>query len=506
MNYCEMGLSGTQIRHASRKRRRRFERSWSVSAHARLTQEEAITSVYLDEGEPPRYLDDDDFEAPRSWWLIIADRAGRNHFGCPPRPTTQPSQSGLNGEETAGEPERQPATQQDLLQFLAESRIWYRSWPDSRTCNRAVKELGRHPFFQAPPPIGFDSPAADMLEYIVAYRDFWLRDAAVWNAPQDDAATCIADLFAHLFCRYDLPVWLKLRLNPTAADKWDPNWVRLALYVGRGGSLYEIGSRMFLDEKGQTVFTRQGIQHLGDAPRCLDVQESVYYALVLQSGGDEAAAWDFYNCRLRYNHPRPSRCFDAPAVRTVAPWLTKNRFHLCPGLGPLVVVWAFCEMKRRETDAWMTRSTMCPLSLKKRSVRSVLTSVFRSLSCSDHPLQDAFEHLLNWPSQGWDRTLILDDTAWTFREICTLADLARESKEMNHCVFQYLDRCAAGETIIVSLASEHGDRVTLEICPLTHILLQIRGHTNRDPSLAEQAAVQEWMRSIHDGYQRKQPA
>jgi len=486
MSLIEAGLGGAQVRHASRKWRPRFDRSWSASDEAWLAlQEEA------DDGFDPQQIPPPIFEIwgnefvlgpllPRAWWLLIADGAGRQYFGCRPPTADTASVAGPSGEETAPATPPRPDAFEDLHQVLKDWSIGNHSSLDLRSRDQAFAALGRHPFFLASPQIGYDTPAANMLETIVAHQAFWLRDVADWNPPEGDADTCIGGLFAHLFYRYDMPPWLDYRAQPGKAWRTDPNWLPLALYVGRGGSLYRAAEYLFLDAKGRPLFTRRGIQHLQGVPTSLIVEEAVYHALVLQSGGDDQAVLDFYN----YGR-RPSPMFGAPVVQAVAPWLAQHRKQLAPGLSFLVIAWAFCETEKREWAAKQIGATAIPLTLKKRSVRSVLADVFKSLSCARHPIRFTLADLLRWPSHGWDRTLHLDGVAWTFREICTLNDLARESDEMNHCVFQLLGQCVSGDTILVSLTSDRGERVTLQICPLTHILLQIRGHTNRPPSPAE---------------------
>ncbi|MFO1459315.1 MAG: hypothetical protein U1G08_07880 [Verrucomicrobiota bacterium] len=334
-----------------------------------------------------------------------------------------------------------------------------------------------------------------MLKTIIALQALWIRSVADWKAPAADADTCIADLFAHLFYLYEVPAWLDSRAAPSRALNWDTDWLSLALYMGRGGSLYRAAEYLFINAKGRPLFTRRGTHYLRQAPAYETVQECIYHAFVLQSGGDNVAVSDFLHYGLR-----PNLMHGAPVVRTVAPWLAKHRKDVAASLGILVVAWGFSAADRRRVKARLMGDTVRPLSLKGRSALSVLAEVFASLSTPKHPIRYRMAHLLQWPSHGWDRAVSSSGTIWSFREICSLTDLALESKEMDHCVFKLLGQCASGETLIFSLMSERGDRVTLQVCPTTSTLLEIRGRSNREPSPAEHAAAREWLQAIQSGW------
>jgi hypothetical protein len=357
--------------------------------------------------------------------------------------------------------------------------------PFTHDQEQAITRLGALPHFHECEAIGFGTSGAQILELIIGLHPVWIRSPHDWQPPGGTPEQILADLFAHLIYRYPVPPWLDSRRNARLLDARDLNWLALTLFVGRGGSFYHAAEYLFLDFRGRPLFTRRGISHLGNAPDYATVDEAVYHALILQCGGDEPALWDFL-ARFRL----PSPMFGAAMVREVAPWLAKNRSNLAPGIGLLVIAW-FCFRMEGPADAHRQ------LTLRRRSVRSVLKEVRSDLSEAPR-WKSCWGLPLSWNDSfcGWDRVVTTADLTWRFTQICTLVRLAQESEEMNHCVVLYFQACAWGETLIFSLRSDRGDRLTLQICPLTHFVLQIRGYANRPPTPTELAVVDEWMRSI----------
>lgn len=497
MNPLILDLGQAQILHLSRTQQGASQRSWSVAESIRMAVED------LKEVPPEtRPLDWEDFwgfdsspEVDFVWWPLVSGAAARHVFGgvhpsadLPPEPTLP---------DLATSPDRLPRLDiEDYFQVL------HRGWlarpiqdiPDTHI--RAITTLAKHAYFQTDRGIGFRTRAFQLLEVVVFLHEFWLRPVSDWTPPDGDVFTCIADLFAYLVLRYDVPQWLDPRGGPADRGWHDPKWLTLAVFAGRGGSLREGLAYLAMDRWGQPLLTRRGVREFASAPRELSFSDAIRYAFVLSSGGDLTAFHDYQALGDRIQLP-----FAAPVIRTLAPWLARNRNGIAPGTGDLILYWAhtvYLETQQRREDAsskaptWKTSRTF---TLNRRSLRSIISEIFSKFIDLRNPLcRPSADH--NWSAHGWDRTLTIADAEWTARELCTISDLARAGTEMRHCALQYHTACATGETALVSLVSSEGDWVTLEVCPVTLELLQIRGPANRDPFLPEQIAAETWIRRI----------
>lgn len=496
MNPLALDLSGTQIRHASRTRSSRLDRKWSATESVRLAIEEATHEP----SDPRRCLDINapfpcEYFPEFAWWLLISGGAGRHLFGGKRLPGGVASDDSQIQNPFEAEPVRRP----DIEDIAG---VMHRGWSElsyeevTDGYDRAIATLGVHPYFQSVHGIGLHEAAYRLLQPLVAYHGFWLRPVMEWIPPNGDAFACLSDLFALLFFQYDVPQWLDPRGGPEDREWDDPNWLTLAIFTGRGGSLHEGLAYLCMDQWGKPLLTRRGVRQFTEAPRDLPFWGAVRYALILASGGDLAATQDF-----QAFGENPPLMFAAPVVRSLAPWLARNREGHVPGMAVLMIHWAHAayrdvQSRRAEArDGARSKTNPRPLAVKRRSLRSVIAEIIANLADYRNPLCSRLVHH-TWPSHGWDRTLRIADVEWTVRELCTVGDLAREGQEMNHCAIQCLEPCASGETVLVSVASARGNRVTLQICPRPFLLLQIRGPGNRAPLPEEQAASDAWRREI----------
>ncbi len=111
-------------------------------------------------------------------------------------------------------------------------------------------------------------------------------------------------------------------------------------------------------------------------------------------------------------------------------------------------------------------------------------------------------------SEHWKHAAIADfkleeenETAWSYRlwsikQIRTRAELIEEGNELHHCVADYAQQCAVGETTIWSmkcngrLTSHHS--ITIEVDPNERVIREARGKFNRWPTDQEQEIIQKW--------------
>ena len=497
MNPLILDLGQAQILHPSRIQQGASQRSWSAAESIRLAMDE-LKEV------PPETRPRDweafwGFDRPAEvdfvWWPLVSGGAARHVFGgvrpsadLPQEPTPPNFASGPD-----------PLPRLDIEDYF---QVLHRGWlarpiqdiPDTHI--RAISTLAKHAYFQTDRGIGFRTRASELLEVVVFLHEFWLRPVSDWTPPDGDAFTCIADLFAFLVFRYEVPQWLDPRGGPPDRNWEDPNWLTLAVFAGRGGSLHEGLAYLAMDRWGQPLLTRRGVREFASASRELSFRDAVRYAFVFASGGDLEVFHDFQALKDQIQLQ-----FAAPVVRALAPWLARNRNGIAPGMAALIIHWAHAgylgNPQRRvgasfKAPPWKPSRTF---TLGHRSLRSIITEILTQIADFRNPMCRHLDYF-NWSTRGWDQALTIAGVEWTARQLCTISELAREGTEMRHCVLQYLTACAIGNTAMFSLASSEGDRVTLEVCPSSMELLQIRGPANRDPFLAELIAAECWHRRI----------
>lgn len=77
----------------------------------------------------------------------------------------------------------------------------------------------------------------------------------------------------------------------------------------------------------------------------------------------------------------------------------------------------------------------------------------------------------------------------------SVEELVNESKEMDHCVRDYIPKIAAHQSAIFFLRKKENEDqplVTVEIDPVNKILLQARGYHNYEPKINEMSFINEW--------------
>ncbi len=87
----------------------------------------------------------------------------------------------------------------------------------------------------------------------------------------------------------------------------------------------------------------------------------------------------------------------------------------------------------------------------------------------------------SWKTYGL--SAVLKKSGITFEELHDAASLREEGKRLHHCVGRYFGACLRGKSAIVSMRSPSGEiDLTLEISPVNHSIVQIRGKRNQLPS------------------------
>ena len=89
----------------------------------------------------------------------------------------------------------------------------------------------------------------------------------------------------------------------------------------------------------------------------------------------------------------------------------------------------------------------------------------------------------------------LENKKYLIRCARTIDELKEESNQMNHCVRNYIPKIAHHKSAVFFLRKQDDKEkslVTIEIDPVDKVLLQARGHNNKEPQKEEMSFINEW--------------
>jgi hypothetical protein len=125
---------------------------------------------------------------------------------------------------------------------------------------------------------------------------------------------------------------------------------------------------------------------------------------------------------------------------------------------------------KREIDYWHTNTTLDDLDIDMETI---------------------------WAVKGIETTYYNDNTI-RIREINTVKNLLKESKEMKHCVFSYLNFCISGYSSIWQMQKKVENKyksiVTIEVCD--KYIIQATGYCNRPLESEEQNILSLWANDV----------
>lgn len=326
------------------------------------------------------------------------------------------------------------------------------------------------------------------------FTPFWVRPLASFRAPEGDKAAVTTALVEHLFQIYPVP--RALHTPWLAAGLPSLKWVCWLILLGQGGNLHR-AARLFgwrIPKRFTHIFTT--------APADLTAVEACMWFEVARLGGSRADL-----DRLRQN---PAYVIDptegpvsvigpqlerAPeeAARierarefwhdTVA-WIVRWREELTDASASAILEWAM--HLHAESNRWMAAPS-AGFSWRGRTPASAHEAAIDYLRIRDTPHAD-----LVWRARGLEWQSDADE-AWTIRELTSSKALAEESRAMHHCVASYAYRCARGLAAIFSLCAGGVRRITIELDPFTHRVVQARGVCNRATTHEEQTMISRWL-------------
>lgn len=314
----------------------------------------------------------------------------------------------------------------------------------------------------------------DVLRNLLAFRDAFIRSPDAWPGMRGHPLRVVEALAGHLFGSYPTPRFL--------ASAWfggaTPDRVERRRWF-----IAQATGQPFRKLALPIAMTRQMVHlFLNETPDHLAIDPALRRAEVLGLGGSRALADAVLATHLAEDFRDPERW------RTVLAWLVRcgDTVDLVE-LGPLVD---------------FLRANLGALDLRGRTFASVV----RRMREWHEALARERVHFLRWPRSRWNELVApIEPTAseprraeWRLIELLDSYQLAREGREMRHCVVTYARRCARGSASIWSLQHRWCDAgtarsvITLEVSPWSRTIVQVRGPANSVPRGAPLELVRRW--------------
>lgn len=315
--------------------------------------------------------------------------------------------------------------------------------------------------------------------FLLLARQEWVRPLADFRPPTGGWRRKRDALVLHLLADYAVPRFL------VDAVEVEPCWVArvpvedewafaIVAFVGQGGSLRKAGPEIMPAPLTRRM-THDFLAAKAGAPPVFALRR----AQVLGVGADVRLARALMRTGLGRLHG-PDPLVGEPFVQRLIGWIAARPDFPPDGLEGLVG-WALAEQRTAVAAGG-------ELSLKGRTVASVVRDVEAWIA-----IHRADEFELGHGSGLVELVLhSADGAAWTFHELRTARDLAREGRSMAHCVGMYKHYVEKGKTAIFSLRRAGERRATIEVALASGLVVQAKGKANRAIDAVERQMLDGW--------------
>lgn len=163
----------------------------------------------------------------------------------------------------------------------------------------------------------------------------------------------------------------------------------------------------------------------------------------------------------------------------------------------LKIDWEIMDMSIREFIdyfEYMKYDSNEEFTLKGRSLASIYIDIEHWHAAADFTSGKKFMNL-SWKGiDAKEYKIQYEEENYLFKEITNGKDLYRESDEMKHCAFSYIEFCVQNQCSIWSMKKEINttfkNHITIEI--RDHEIVQISGKTNKPPIQRDKKIISEW--------------
>lgn len=322
-----------------------------------------------------------------------------------------------------------------------------------------------------------------------------LRPIKDWEPRGKGGESLFRSLCEHLWAKYPMPAFLWsafLEASAQAGQYQNPvelgaGWlVQLVRDVAAGGSLFT-----YSKERRFPVLLTRAMAHdlMAKTPGDISFTRAVRRVQVKTAGGSPRLFGVWADLR-------PGKQLGTPAQEdfwaTVIVWLAQNPMLDPTQIGPL-------------TDYLSYRRNQDPtFSMKGRSALALLRGMQEwhgTLNKVKVSRQDQQYKPTGWKdheeeTEGRTGSGNFIKTAWRIQEILSYKDLVEEGRVLHHCVASYGWRVETGDISIWSMNTEQvgiESRVcTIEVDNRSRIIVQARGHCNRQVTSDQFQVMQRW--------------
>lgn len=325
---------------------------------------------------------------------------------------------------------------------------------------------------------------------ISKYSNRWIRPIQSWKVKKHNRNRQFADLLRHLFVAYDMPAFMD---NVWFADNSSHHgWY---IHIGSGQNIRSAPDF-------PVPLTKKMAHHFLKAPKQYSIEEAIRWGQVQALGGDKRLTDalrethlitdfsndDFWLSVIRFFIANPM--LDVSHVNPIVDFIQNQRFTI----RQIIVNRGEAE----EIDPPQPNFTM-----KGRTAETLLHQVnewHRQLG------RETRGGHFQWTRSNIGEVQIMqgskgkgNERIWEIRELLSSNELIDEGRRMNHCVSTYGKSCHARKTSIWTLEVNEKDKIrkvlTIEVLLAKKLIRQIRGKSNRLPTLSEKNIILQWAAS-----------
>lgn len=349
--------------------------------------------------------------------------------------------------------------------------------------------------------------------------EFWIRSPLDWDNDSDKT------LLEHLFVAYQAPAFLK-RCWYRVADESNIQWLLCFVLYAQGGSLKALATFF-----GWKVASHKLWHQLFSCPATMLPHEAVLYAEFKRMGGwaedfaclmandayvidllnpPSEGDWEFWYDTCRWTI---SKQYDLHASQhsKVLSW-ARHQFtefarqgdsYRLQGRSLNKVMESIAEYEQAQRQLELARARMAErarqVSMARIEERERLQEEYRleqavNLAGDYYDIDEPV--FVSWKGRGWNWQTRAHGLQWHFVELTSTQELINEGNAMDHCVGGYSMSCVEGESVIVSLRCDGQRKATIEVDPLTKVLIQLQGKCNAAPKQSVQSLVSAWFQRI----------
>jgi hypothetical protein len=321
---------------------------------------------------------------------------------------------------------------------------------------------------------------------LARHADVWIRTPEWWVPTPNCKWSQFGSLARHLTAAWPVPDFLDAAwfMGRNAYGDRRRQWF---LNVGRGENIRHADLPIPL--------TKKMAHHFLEAPGFLSIDAAIRWGQIRALGGDEGLVRAVVGTRLEFEFEHDEFWL------SVFRWFVEQQQLDRNDVGPIIDY--IRHRKFEPSGAVDDKSPGAPpqphFTMKGRSLETLLELV----DDWHRRLGKAVDNAVAWPASGIPAFRLIEGSAerndlkyWTVDELLGARALAREGREMRHCVAVHVPWCVQGRSSIWSMGvddrRERRKVLTIEVDPGKRAIRQARGKCNAPPDDKALAILRRW--------------